>query len=420
MDGQTIRCPNCGSKIPLTEAFYSQVREGLRKEYEAKEQARTAELRERERSLEARLAEVEASKKSLNEELARKLAVEKAKLEDEAKKKARADMEVELKDLREEAEERRKELDSARAAELDFRKKLRELEDEKKNMELEVARRMDVERERIRQSTLEVFTEEHRLKDREKDKKIEDMLKTIAELKRKGEQGSMQAQGEVLELDLEGLLSSRFPMDDIDPVPKGVRGADIIQRVHSRSGARCGSIIWEMKRTKAWNDEWLTKLKDDQREVAAEVAVIVTEAMPRGLTTFGLVEGVWVSSIPLAGALAEALRVGLVQVSQSRASAVGKGEKMEAIYGYLSGAEFKQKIEAIVESFKAMKLDLDKEKAAMNRIWAKREKQIERVVTNTVRMYGDMQGIIGASLPEIKSLELEGGTEVDDEEEEDL
>ncbi|MFQ5464638.1 MAG: DUF2130 domain-containing protein [Thermodesulfobacteriota bacterium] len=411
MDGQTIRCPNCGANIPLTEALYAQIKARLGKEFEERERARELAIKKKEDELAASRADLEESKKAIKADIEKRLAGEKKRLAEEAKKKAREAMEVELKDARAEATEKAKERDEARRAELDLRKKARALEEEKQKMALESARQLDAEREKIRLSAIEVFSEEHRLKDAEKEKVITDLKKALDEARRKAEQGSQQAQGEVGELDLEDLLASRFPMDEIEPVPKGVRGADILQRVNTRGGRHCGSIVWEVKRTKAFSDGWITKLKDDQREVSAEVAVLVTETMPKGVANFSLVDGVWVTSVQLAGHLAEALRVGLIQVAQSRSAAVGKGEKMEAIYGYLSGPEFKQKIEAIVESFGAMKGDLDREKNAMTRIWAKREKQIERVMTNTIRMYGDMQGIIGASLPEIKSLELESGGE---------
>ncbi len=203
-----------------------------------------------------------------------------------------------------------------------------------------------------------MFSDEHRLKDLEKDKKISDMLKTIEELKRKGEQGSMQTQGEVLELDLEGLLKTQFPSDDIQPVPKGMRGADIIQKVHSRTGQYCGTIIWETKRTKRWSDEWLTKLKEDQREAKADIAVIATEALLEGVKLFRQVDGVWVTDFGLAGCLAEVLRAGLMQVAMAKVSAVGKNEKMEALCQYLSGPEFRQRVEAVVEVFVAMRDDI--------------------------------------------------------------
>jgi hypothetical protein len=215
----------------------------------------------------------------------------------------------------------------------------------------------------------------------------------------------------VLELDLESLLRVQFPIDEIQPVPKGIKGADIAQKVHNRSGHYCGTILWELKHTKAWNDGWLSKLKDDQREVKAEIAVLVTETLPKGIESFGHIEGVWVTSSVLSIALASVLRTSLIELAQHKLSSIGKSEKMEVLYNYLSGPEFRQRIEAIVESFKSMKEDLDQEKRAMTKMWAKREKQIERIVNNTVGMYGDMQGIIGASLPQIKSLELTDGPE---------
>lgn len=372
---QTIICPHCGKEIPLTETLSHQIKENLRKEFE--EEVKT----------------------------------EKEKWKQEAKKEAESDILIELKDLKKQITEKDEKIEQFQNNELEFRKKMRELEEQKKNVDLEVERKVDGRRKEIEQKAVETFTEEHRFKDLEKDKQIGDMRKIIEDLKRKSEQGSMQTQGEVLELDLEDLLKTRFPVDEIEPVSKGMRGADILQKVHNRSGQYCGSIIWETKRTKAWSDGWISKLKDDQREIKAEIAVIVSETLPKEVNSFTQMEGVWVTNFSLAGSLAEALRTGLIQVSQTKLSAVGKNEKMEVLYNYLSGSEFKQKVEAIVESFKSMKEDLDEEKRAMIKRWAKREKQIERVIINTAGMYGDMQGIIGASLPQIKMLELEAGNE---------
>ncbi|MEM2941688.1 MAG: DUF2130 domain-containing protein, partial [Thermoproteota archaeon] len=262
-----------------------------------------------------------------------------------------------------------------------------------------------------RQEAESRITEEHRLKDLEKDKRIKDLLRDIEELKRRAEQGPIQLRGEVLEIELEDLLKNHFPMDQIEPVSKGKRGADILQRVCNHLGQSCGTIIWEAKRTKNWNEGWIDKLKEDQREAKAEIAVIATTAMPKDVNNFQLIDGVWVSEYSLAPYLAMALRTTLIQVANEKRASIGKHEKMEALYNYLNGPEFKQKVEAIVTAFLSMKNDLETEKAAMNKIWAKREKQIERVITNITRMYGDMQGIIGASLPEIKSLEFK--TEVD-------
>lgn len=414
MAEQNIICPHCGKDIELTEALSGRIKEEVRKDFEDRARSKELELKKKEDELSRRARALEDSKRALEESYERKLAVERARLSDDALKRAREQVTVEIKDLQERNSEKDRQLADHVKAELDMRKRLREMDEERKRLDLDVARRMDEERERIRQTTLDMFSEEHRLKDLEKDKRIHDLLKALDEAKRKGEQGSMQAQGEALELDIEGLLKSRFPVDAIEPVPKGMRGADIVQRVYTRGGQYCGSIAWESKRTKAWSDEWITKLKDDQREVKAEFAVLVTEAMPRGVNSFACVEGVWVTNVPLAGSLAEVLRTGLMQLAQAKLSTVGKNEKMEAVYNYLSGSEFRQRIEAVVEAFRSMRDDLEHEKRAMMKIWARREKQIERVAANTARMYGDMQGII-TTLPEIGSLELGPGEDQPDE-----
>ncbi|MCP4646925.1 MAG: DUF2130 domain-containing protein [bacterium] len=280
------------------------------------------------------------------------------------------------------------------------------MEEGKKALELDVARKLDAERGKIKQETLEQFSEQHRLKDAEREKTIKDLQQALEEAQRKASQGSMQLQGEVLELDLEEILKSTFPFDYIQEVPKGIRGADVIQNVYDSTQKPCGVILWEAKRTKSWSDAWLQKLKDDQRELGADVAVLITEVMPKNLETFGLLEGVWVVSHNFAMALAVALRHQLMEVAFARQGAVGKDEKMEMIYEYLSGPEFRQRIEAIVETFTLMNSQLEKEKRAMARIWKEREKHIQRITNSTVQMYGSMRGIIGASLPEVELLEL--------------
>lgn len=415
MADQTITCPYCSREIALTETLSRQMRESVRKEFEAKANEKEAELKKREDRLVAMGRRIEEDKKAAEETLARRLAVEKARIAAEEAKKAKDASDSEVKDLKERIAAKEAEAEQARAFEIELRKERQKFEDDKKRFELDVQRRLDTEREQIKRNTLDMFTEEHRLKDSEKDKMINDLKKNLDELKRKVEQGSMQIQGEVLEEELEELLKARFPVDVIEPVPKGIRGADILQKVYTRGGQHCGTIVWELKRTKAWSDDWISKLKDDQREVRADVAVLVSEALPKEVTAFKSVDGVWVSAIPLAVSLAEALRMGLMDVAKSRISAVGKNEKMETMYNYLCGPEFRQKIEAIVEGFKGMREDLEKEKKWFVKSWAKREKQIERVVMSTVKMYGDMQGIIGASLPELASLELGEGGEDDEE-----
>lgn len=410
MQDQTITCPYCGKEIPLTETLSHQIKEGLQKEFELKSREKESELSRREKLLAEEIKKVEDAKKIIDQQVSQKLQAEKEKVKQEARKEVEETIRVELKDLQEQNSEKERKLAEAQKVELDFRRKIRELEELRKNQELEITRRLDEERKSIFEKAKKEAGEENRLKLLEKEKQLEDTKKALDEAKRKAHQGSMQTQGEVLELDLESLLKSQFPVDEIEPVPKGIKGADIVQRVHDRGGRFCGTIIWESKHTKAWNDGWLSKLKDDQREVKAEIAVLVTETMPKGIERFSQVGGVWVTSYVLSIALASVLRTSLIDLAQLKSSLVGKSEKMEVLYNYLSGSEFRQRIEAIVESFQSMKEDLEQEKRAMVKMWAKREKQIERVVTNTVGMYGDMEGIIGTSLPHIRSLELTEGS----------
>jgi hypothetical protein len=217
----------------------------------------------------------------------------------------------------------------------------------------------------------------------------------------------METQGEVLEQDFEAQLRSFFIHDDIQPVPKGIRGADLVQTVRTPIGAECGVLLWEAKNTKAWSHGWIPKLKDDMIEIRASIAILVSVVLPNGISRFGQVDGVWVSDPLCAIPLAAALREQLMAVNRERTASAGKNEKMEALYQYLAGSEFKQKIGGIVEAFSSMQDQLNKERRAMERIWKQREKEIERVVKNTVGLYGDMQGIIGGQIPTIPALELD-------------
>jgi hypothetical protein len=252
--------------------------------------------------------------------------------------------------------------------------------------------------------------EEHRLKDLEKDKVINDLRASLEDMKRRAEQGSMETQGEVLEQDFEARLKAFFVHDDIQPVPKGIRGADLIQTVCMPIGAACGVLLWETKNTKAWSSAWIPKLKDDMIEVRASIAILVSVVLPEGINRFGQVDGVWVSDPLSAIPLAAALREQLMAVGRERTASIGKSEKMEALYQYLAGVEFKQKIEGIVEAFTSMQDQLNRERRAMERQWKQREKEIERVIKNTVGLYGDMQGIIGGQIPAIPALELDEET----------
>lgn len=407
MQEQVIICPHCKKEIPLTEAISHQIRGQLQKEFEAERQKSEEQFEQKRQALLEREKELEENKKSLVERINEEVKKEREKIEAEVKKKITEENEIKTKDLLEQLNEKDKKLKASQETELDLRKQRRELEESKKAFELEMARKVDEEREKIREAATRTVTDEHKLKDLEKEKQISDLRKQIEELRRKAEQGSQKMQGEVLELELEEILKINFPSDIIEPVPSGIRGADVLQKVHSQTGQYCGTIIWESKRTKAWSDTWLQKLKDDQREVRADIAVLLSIALPKDVNNFTYTDGIWVTDYSSIIGLTIALRMNLIQVAMTKLSSVGKQEKMEVLYTYLSGIEFRQKVEAIVEAFVTMKKDLDQEKRVMTKIWSKREKQIERVIINTAGMYGDMQGIIGASLPEIKSLEME-------------
>jgi hypothetical protein len=392
-----LKCPNCGEMIPVSEAISHQIvertREQLKKEGLAQQQAINAKEREL-------LDREEALDRTVQD----RVKAQQAEIELQARATAKAAISVELDDLRRQAAEKDHQLAKAQQAELEVRARTRALEEKERTVELEIARHLDQESSKVRDETARRLSEEYRLKDAEKDKKLQDAIKANEELRRRLQQGSQQTQGEVLELELETLIKNTFPLDHVEPVSKGAIGADLIQRVIDKAGHPCGSIVWEAKRTKAWNDGWIQKLKDDQRLVKAELAILLTEVLPKDCGNFGQVSGVWVTNPQCAMSLAIALRSQLIEIERTKLAAVGKNEKMEVLYRYLSGSEFKQRVEAVVEAFIEMQEDLQEERRIFERRWSKREKQIQRVISNTSGMYGDFQGLIGASLQSIPAL----------------
>jgi hypothetical protein len=273
-------------------------------------------------------------------------------------------------------------------------------------MELTKQREIDAMRRALIEKTRLEVTESYRLSVAEKEKTIEDMRKQIEDLRQKAIQGSQQTQGEVQELDLESLLRGSFPHDAFEPVSTGIHGADIIQRVHNAQGAPVGTILWESKRTKAWSDGWLPKLRKDQRQINADVAVLMTHALPKEVSSFKAIDGVWVTSTTCAIALAGVVRHGVIEVAQARMAATGRQTKTELVYEYLTGPLFRQRVEAILEAWKSMQDDLEAEKRALTKHWAKRAKQIDMAFAGTAGLYGDLQGIAGKSVLEVKALEM--------------
>ena len=282
----------------------------------------------------------------------------------------------------------------------------RQLDDAQRELELTIEKRVQESIDATRAQALKEAEEALGLKVKEKEQTIASMQRQIEELKRKAEQGSQQLQGEVQELELEALLAAKFPLDIIAPVPKGEFGGDVLQSVRGPLGQECGVILWESKRTKNWSEGWLSKLRDDQRAARADIAVMVSQALPRDLDTFDLVDGVWVTHPRSLLPVALSLRYTLIEVSLARLANEGQQTKMELVYQYLTGPGFRQRVEAIVEAFSTMQEDLSREKKAIMKEWAKREMQIDRVIQATVGMYGDLQGIAGKTLQEIEGLML--------------
>ena len=417
MTEPTIICPNCKTEIKLTESLAAPLLASTRLAFEKQIAQKDSDMAAREtavretekalanakRDLDAQVAETVAS--TLNSERTRVVAEEakKAKLAaaNELNGKAR-----ELAELQDVLKVQDAKLADAQKAQADLIKKQRALDDAQRELELTVETRVQSGLTEVRTLARREAEDGMKLKVAEKDQTIFSMQQKIEELKQKAEQGSQQLQGEVQELELENLLRSKFPFDVIEPVPKGEFGGDALQRVNTGSGTPCGSILWEFKRTKNWSDGWLAKLREDQRSAKAEVSVLVSQVLPKGVEAFDLMDGVWVASPRVIIPVAMMLRQGLLQLSQTRALSEGQHTKTEMVYQYLTGPRFKQRVEAIVEAFSSMQDDLDKERKVIMKQWAKRQEQIERVMGATVGMYGDLQGIAGKSLQEIEGLEL--------------
>jgi len=401
----SIRCPTCGEIIPITETLHHQLTEETRSEVRQEFAREQQTLTKRDNELQAREASLMQAEQTLDAKVTERLAEEKAKLTKEALIKAREYFRLEIESLQADADEKDIKLQDAQKRELDLRKQKRELESAKESLELEVVRKVDAEREGIREEALAQAAEENRLKNAEKDKKLSEALKMNEDLNRKLQQGSQQTQGEVLELELEDVLRDCCRSDEILPVPKGVRGADVLQIVRSRSGVKCGQIIWEAKNKKNWSDGWISKLKDDQQQAKADIAVLVTDVLPDNIECFGLREGVWVTSSKYVPGLVSVLRAGIEHVAQAKRAVANKNETAEALFTYLTGPEFGNRVEAIMRAFITMKRDMEKEKRVMVNTWCRREKQLELVLGNTSGMYGELQGLMGASLKPIASLE---------------
>ena len=413
MSEPTILCPNCKTEIKLTESLAAPLIESTRRDYENRLAQKDTDMAKKEDSLREREAAVSQAMHAIDDQVAEKLVLERAKIVTEESKKAKLALQTdidqktrELAELQDVLTQRDVKLAEAQKAQADLIRQKRELDDAKRELELTVEKRVQDGLLATREQAKKEAEEGLKLKVMEKEQTIASMQTQIEELKRRAEQGSQQLQGEVQELELEAVLRTKFPRDTIEPVPKGEFGGDALQRVMGPLGQQCGTILWESKRTKNWSDGWLAKLRDDQRTAKAEISVIVSQTLPKGVESFDLIEGVWVTESRCAIPVATALRQSLIELSGSRLASEGQQTKTEMVYQYLTGPRFRHRIEAIVEKFTDMQADLERERKTMTRLWAKREEQIRGVIDSTAGMYGDLQGIAGKSLQEIEGLEL--------------
>jgi hypothetical protein len=409
----TITCPRCETEIKLTESLAAPIVESTRRQYEERIAAREADMRRREADLGERQAAVVRAQESLSAQVEARVRAETERIAVEEARKARQTLGVDLEqrvkevaELQEVLKARDQKLAAAQKVQAELMRKQRELDDAKREIDLTIEQRVQDAIGKVRGQARREAEDQLRLKVVEREQTITAMQRQIEDLKRRAEQGSQQLQGEAQEIELEAILRVKFPHDAIERIPKGELGGDVLQRVIGPAGQRCGCILWETKRTRNWNDAWLVKLRDDQRAMKADAALIVSQTLPKGVETFELIEGVWVIEPRCAVPLAVAIRHLLIELTAARQSSEGQQSKMDLVYRYLTGPRFRQRVQAIVEKSADMQDDLDKERKAMTRLWAKREEQIHAVIEATAGMYGDLQGIAGRTLQEIEGLEF--------------
>jgi hypothetical protein len=400
-----VTCPECRTEFAIDQVLSAQFDAKIRGELQAEFSEKSHKLAKDRDQLAQLRKQLDSQREQLDEQVSAAVAKERTTILAKARVEAQQAVAIEIEDRDVQLKDAAGKIKAFQKQELQLRQKKRELEEQAEKQQLEIERRIDAERKKIREATLKQADEQNELKLAEREQQIEAMRRQIDDLKRKAEQGSQQAQGEILEIALENLLAEQFPSDVIEPVAKGVRGADVIQHVFDGNGRECGSILWEAKRTKNWNEKWLSKAIDDQQEAKASCACIVSSALPESIPYFGEISGVWISSWPCARSAAVALRRVLIESSQARLATEGQHGKMELVYGYLSGPEFRNRIRGLVEPYIEMQADLESEKRAFNRHWNKRQKQLDRAISSTTGLYGDLQGIIGSGLQEIEGMD---------------
>lgn len=410
-----IKCPNCGTSIDVQDILAHQLEDEIKQKYQSK----LAEAQKNAEKEKARLAQEKADfeekKKQENElfqqRLEKQLKSDRLLIEEKLKAKLKEEQSDQFQELQKELNEKSEQVKELNRSKAEIEKLKREKLELKEAAEAEAQKKMNemllTEKDKIRRAE----EERNELKFKELQKQLEDQKKLTEEMKRKQEQGSMQMQGEVQELAIEEWLSAQFPLDSIEEIKKGARGGDCIQVVNTRSIQNCGKIYYESKRTKDFQPAWIEKFKADMRDKGADVGILVTEAMPSDMDRMGIRDGVWICSFPEFKGLCAVIRESVIQLRMAVSSQENKGDKMHMLYDFLTSNTFRMQIEAIVEGFTQMKNDLESEKRSMQRIWKQREKQIDKVVTNTIDMYGSIKGIAGNAIQTVKALELPGAEE---------
>jgi len=413
-----IKCPNCGTSIDVQDILSHQLEEEINKKYQAQiaEKKKLYQVAEEKLTLE-KIA-FEAAKKKENElfqnRLESQLKEERKSIEEKLKSKLKEEQSEQFEALQKELNEKSEQVKELNRSKAEIEKLKREKGELKEAVEAEAQKKLNetlvTEKEKIRK----LEEDKNELRFKEMQKQLEDQKKLTEEMKRKQEQGSMQMQGEVQELAIEEWLAAQFPLDTIEEIKKGARGGDCLQHVNTRSAQNCGTIYYESKRTKDFQPTWIEKFKADIRDKGANIGVLVTEVMPSDMDRMGLKDGIWICNYDEFKGLCAVLRQSIVQLSTAISTQENKGDKMDMLYTFLTGNTFRMQVEAIVEGFTQMKSDLESEKRSMQRIWKQRDKQIEKVVINTIDMYGSIKGIAGNAIQSVKALELpEGDDELD-------
>lgn len=401
-----IKCPNCGHGFDVEEALSGQLQAHFKAEFEKKVQDQAKIFQQEKDKLEKERLEFQTKKEKENEIFKAKLEQRIQQETEKIQNKTKSDFELELKSLKEQFDEKNKEVRTLKQQEINLKKRELELEEKAKDQELLVQQQLLEKQKEIEEKARAKEREANALKEREFQKQLEDQKKLIEEMKRKAEQGSMQMQGEVQELALEELLKLSFPFDMISEVSKGIRGADVVQTVVNAQQIQCGTIVFESKRTKNFDQKWIDKLKQDQMRVKGDIAVLVTETLPNDWERFDFKDGVWICHFNEVKSLTKVLREVLIKAQTVAAVQVNKGDKMELLYNYLTSNDFTQKIKRIIETYDTMSTQLNSEKKAMNRMWATREKQIWLVQENLSALFGDIKGIAGNAIDTGNLLEL--------------